>query len=234
MNYGVWGHMQFGLQAGIEPKEPVRFLGIDFDVAGAVLRPREETELLGRAAQAILADITAEPRCIDMCCGTGNLAIVLAKHREDARVWASDLTDDTVASARCNVDRHRLGERVAVLQGDLFAPMAEAALEGTIDLIVANPPYISTSRLLEGDRVHLLEHEPREAFDGGPYGITLHMRLINEAPEFLKSGGWLGFEFGLGQDRQVGALLKRSRVFGEPVWHTNRAGDRRAVFIQKI
>ena len=226
--------MQFGLQAGQGSEEPVKFLGIDLEVAGAVLCPREETELLGRAAQEILTDIAADPRCIDMCCGAGNLAVALAKHRDDASVWASDLTDGAVASARRNVDLHQLGSRVTVLQGDLFAPMAEAGLTGTIDLIVANPPYISTSRLLQGDRVHLLEHEPREAFDGGPYGIALHMRLINEAPVFLKSGGWLGFEFGLGQDRQVGALLKRSRVLGEPVWHTNEAGEKRAVFIPKL
>ncbi|HWK32980.1 MAG TPA: HemK family protein methyltransferase [Hyphomicrobium sp.] len=226
--------MQFGLQAGPEAKEPVTFLGIDFEVAGAVLRPREETELLGRAAQEILTDVAGAPLCIDMCCGSGNLAIALAKHRNDARVWASDLTDGAVATARRNVDRHELASRVAILQGDLFAPMVESGLVGMVDLIVANPPYISTSRLLEGDRAHLLEHEPREAFDGGPYGIALHMRLINEAPAFLKSGGWLGFEFGLGQDRQVAALLKRARTMGEPVWHTDEAGNRRAVFIPKL
>jgi len=226
--------MQLGLQAGPEAQEPVKFLGIDFEVAGAVLRPREETELLGRAAQEILSGVPANARCIDMCCGSGNLAVALAKHRGDARVWASDLTDGAVATARRNVERHSLGSRVTILQGDLFAPMAEAGLTGTVDLIVANPPYISTSRLLEGDRAHLLEHEPREAFDGGPYGIALHMRLINEAPAFLKSGGWLGFEFGLGQDRQVAALLKRARTMGEPVWHADGAGERRVVFIPKL
>lgn len=226
--------MQFGLQTGPEAEEPVSFLGIDFEIAGAVLRPREETELLGRAAQEILDDVAADPRCIDMCCGSGNLAIALAKHRGDARVWASDLTDGAVATARRNVERHRLCGRVTILQGDLFAPMAEAGLAGTVDLIVANPPYISTSRLLEGDRAHLLENEPREAFDGGPYGIALHMRLINEAPAFLKAGGWLGFEFGLGQDRQIAALLKRARTMGEPMWRTDEAGEKRAVFIRKL
>jgi len=226
--------MQFGLQPGPTAQDPVTFLGIDFEVTGAVLRPREETELLGRAAQEILADVAGAPRCIDMCCGSGNLAIALAKHRNDAHVWASDLTDGAVASARLNVDRHHVGARVTILQGDLFAPMAEAGLEGTVDLIVANPPYISTSRLLEGDRSHLLQHEPREAFDGGPYGIAVHMRLISEAPAFLKSGGWLGFEFGLGQDRQIAALLKRARAMGEPVWYANGAGENRAVFIPKL
>jgi release factor glutamine methyltransferase len=226
--------MPLGL--GSEPKvnESVQFLGVHLCVDGAVLRPREETELLGRAALTVLTEAATSPRCIDMCCGSGNLAVALAKHRADARIWASDLTDAAVASARNNVARYQLGDRVAVLQGDMFASLEGAGLEGAVDLIVANPPYISTSRLLEGDRVHLLAHEPREAFDGGPYGITLHMRLINEAPAFLKSGGWLGFEFGLGQDRQIGALLKRSRAIGDAVWHTNSEGERRAVFVRKL
>jgi release factor glutamine methyltransferase len=60
------------------------------------------------------------------------------------------------------------------------------------------------------------------------------MRLINEAPAFLKSGAWIGFEFGLGQDRQIGALLKRARVLGETVWHADAQGNRRAVFARKL
>lgn len=222
-------------QAGLatEPVETVRFLGVDLDVGGDVLRPRAETELLARAAQDLLSEVPGNPLCIDMCCGSGNLALALATSSPNAKVWASDLTDGTVASARHNVARLGLGGRVSVVQGDMFAALAGLGLEEAVDLIVANPPYISTRRLVDGDRAYLLEKEPREAFDGGPYGIALHSRLIVEAPAFLKAGGWLGFEFGVGQDRQVAALLKRSRVFGEPVWHRNEAGEPRVAFVQK-
>ena len=124
-------------------------------------------------------------------------------------------------------------EHVA-LQGDMFVPLKGTGLERQVDLIVCNPPYISTSRLLSGDRAHLLDGEPREAFDGGPYGITLHSRLINESVTYLKTGGWLAFEFGLGQDRQIAALLKRSRAFEAPLWQKNAQGDTRVVCARKI
>lgn len=212
-------------------KLQVRFLGIELEVRGAVLRPRMETELLGRVGQGLLDDIAAAALCVDMCCGSGNLALALAAHAADARVMACDLTADATESARHNVSRQGFEGQITVMQGDLFEPLA--GLEGRVDLIVSNPPYISTSRLLSGDRAHLLLKEPREAFDGGPYGITLHSRLIVEGAGYLKRGGWLAFEFGVGQDRQVAALIKRSRAYEEPVWHADEAGESRVVCMRR-
>ena len=90
-------------------------------------------------------------------------------------------------------------------------------------MIVCNPPYISTGRL-EGESAHLLENEPREAFDGGPYGISIQQRLVREAPAFLKPGGLLLFEFGVGQERQAQSLLTRSRVFERLDFPTDEEG----------
>jgi len=213
------------------PMPRVRFLGIELEVRGAVLRPRKETELLGRVAHRLLDDMAVAPVCVDMCCGSGNLALALATHSLDVRVMACDLTADAVESARHNVAHLGFQEQIAVVQGDLFQPLT--GLERTVDLIVSNPPYISTSRLISGDRSHLLLGEPREAFDGGPYGIALLTRLIVEGAGYLKSGGWLALEFGLGQDRQVAALLKRSRAYEEPIWHVNEAGENRVVCARK-
>jgi release factor glutamine methyltransferase len=213
------------------PNLRVQFFGIELEIRGAVLRPRKETELLGRVAQGLLRSMSVVPVCVDMCCGSGNLALALATHSEDARVIACDLTADSVETTRHNVTQLGFQERVAVMQGDLFEPLA--GLERGLDLIVSNPPYISTSRLISGDRSHLLLSEPREAFDGGPYGITLHTRLIVEGARYLKPGGWLAFEFGLGQDRQVAALFKRSRAYDEPLWHVDEAGERRVVCARK-
>jgi release factor glutamine methyltransferase len=226
--------MELSAQTEPETNNSVRFLGIDFEIHGDVLRPRQETELLGRAAQQLLDEVETAPVCIDMCCGSGNLAIALAMHRADACVWACDLSDDAIVTTRHNVLRLGLEERIVALQGDMFVPMESAGRERQVDLIVCNPPYISTSRLLSGDRAHLLDGEPREAFDGGPYGITLHSRLINESVTYLKTGGWLAFEFGLGQDRQIAALLKRSRAFKAPLWQKNAQGDTRVVCARKI
>jgi release factor glutamine methyltransferase len=224
------------LFAQIEPEtnNSVRFLGIDFQIRGDVLRPRMETELLGRVAQQLLDEIETSPVCVDMCCGSGNLAIALATHRADACVRACDLSGDAIITTLHNVLRLGLEKRVVTLKGDMFAAIEGTGLERQVDLIVCNPPYISTSRLLSGDRAHLLDGEPREAFDGGPYGVTLHIRLINESVTYLKSGGWLAFELGLGQDRQIAALLKRSRAFETPLWHKNAQGHNRVVCARKI
>lgn len=219
--------------AGDRPLRLHRFMGVELELAADVLVPREETELLGMKAVSILKDGTAAPVVIDMCCGSGNLAVGIASEVPSARVWGADLTDSTVALARRNVERLGVGARVSIRQGDLFAALADDGLEGSVDMIVCNPPYISTGRL-EGDRAHLLDSEPREAFDGGPYGISIHQRLIRDAPAFLKPGGWLLFEFGEGQDRQAAALLSRAKAYETVTFANDRDGKPRVAFVKKI
>jgi release factor glutamine methyltransferase len=204
-----------------------RFMGLELEVGPGALVPREETEILGRAALEVVPE---EARVIDMCCGCGNLACAIATQRPGGRVWATDVTDGCVELARRNVARLGLEGRVEVAQGDLFAALV--GLEGTIDAVVCNPPYISTGRLEKESRA-LLDHEPREAFDGGPYGLSIHQRVIKDAPAFLKPGGWLLFEIGLGQDRQVEILFKRSRMYEARAQRTDGAGNVRVVMAQK-
>ena len=205
------------------------FMGIELLVAPGALVPRTETELLGKTAVEALRQMKLPaPRVIDMCCGAGNLACAIAYHITGSRVWASDLTDGCVDLARSNVAHHARADRVSVHQGDLFAAFAGLELEGTIDVIVCNPPYISEKRL-EGDRAHLLELEPREAFAAGPYGLSIHMRVVKEAPRYLRPGGVLLFEVGLGQDRQVTILFERSKVYDSVGTVADAAGEGRVV-----
>lgn len=182
----------------------VPFLGIEIEAGPDALRPREETELLGRTA---LAKLEAGPsRCIDVCCGTGNLACAIAAARPDVTFVAADLTDGCIALATKNVARLGLGDRVTVVQGDLF----EHVPPGAYDLITCNPPYISTSKLETRED---LKDEPREAFDGGPYGVTIHQRAAREAMPLLRAGGWIVFEFGLGQERQLELVIDRTKGY---------------------
>jgi release factor glutamine methyltransferase len=182
-------------------------MGIELEAGGGVLAPRAETELLCRRALMLIAE-APEPLVIDIGCGAGNLALAIAALHPGARVVATDITEAATATARRNAARLGLAPRVTVVQGDMFAPLEGFSLEGRVDLVVCNPPYISTGRL-DGDSRHLLEREPREAFDGGPYGIAIHQRLVGAAQSFLRPGGWLAFEFGEGQDRQALRLLQR-------------------------
>jgi release factor glutamine methyltransferase len=210
------------------------FMGIEMLSDAGALVPRQETEILARGAEKRLRGLAAdgELRIIDMCCGAGNLACYLAKTFPRARVWSSDLTDGCVGLARRNVEFLGLSERVSVHQGDLFAGLVGLGLEGTIHGLVCNPPYISTGRL-DKDRAELLEHEPVEAFDGGPYGLTIHQRVIKEGLPFLRPGGLLAFEFGLGQDRQIELLFRRARQYDGVVFDSDAEGHPRAAFTRK-
>jgi release factor glutamine methyltransferase len=208
-----------------------RFMDIDLAIAPGALVPRAETELLGQTALQILQARGDHQRAIDMCCGSGNLACGVAAAIDDVQIWASDLTDETVQLAARNVARLVLSSRVQVHQGDLFAALADRGLEGTIDVIICNPPYISTARLA-GDRAYLLEHEPREAFDGGPYGLSIHQRVMKEGLPFLKPDGWLLFEIGLGQEKQLEQLFRRSKAY-HPVQFVNAADVPRVVLAQR-
>lgn len=191
-----------------------KFLSISLLAGPGVLAPRPETELLGQVGLQLIAD-QKTPLVVDMCCGSGNLGLAIAHERPDARVFLSDLTAETVGLARRNAEHLGLAGRVSVGQGDLFAGVAPLLAGAKADLVVCNPPYISTGKLA-GEAAHLLEKEPREAFDGGAYGISIHQRLIADAPIFLRPGGFLAFEFGLGQDRQVALLIRRDGRY-EPV-----------------
>ena len=205
----------------------MRFMDVELLVARGALVPREETEVLGYAALEALREHPA-PRIIDMCCGAGNLACALARHLPSARTWASDLTDTCVALAQRNVLHARVAGRVTVAQGDLFAALAGLQLERSIDAVVCNPPYISQAKLA-GERAFLLEHEPREAFDGGPYGLSIHQRVMREALPFLRPSGMLLFEIGVGQERQVRLLLERTRAYDDIQSICDAAGDVRVV-----
>jgi HemK-like putative methylase len=205
----------------------VTFLGVEIETGPGVLVPRGETELLGRTALDKLR--ATGGTLIDVCCGTGNLACAIAIAAPDTRAWALDLTDTCVALARANVARLDLGDRVTVLQGDLYAPLAGDGL-GEIDVIACNPPYISTGKLETRDD---LAGEPREAFDGGPYGITIHQRVAREAVPLLRPGGWLVFEFGAGQERQLDALLRRTKAYDLIELISDDAGTPRVIAARK-
>ena len=210
-----------------------RFMNVLLELAPDVLVPRQETELLGQSAIAILRDRAPGSKVIDMCCGSGNLALAIAAEIPSARVWGVDVTESSVALARSNAERLDAQDRVTIRRGDLFGALDGDELVGAVDMVVCNPPYISTARL-DGESAHLLHAEPREAFDGGPYGISIHQRLIRDAVDFLKPGGWLLFEFGLGQDRQVAALTARTKAY-EPVTFTkDEVGMPRVAILCKL
>jgi release factor glutamine methyltransferase len=188
------------------------FMGLELLAGPEALVPRKETELLGFRAVDLLRRTVAERGSavvMDVCTGSGNLAVALAHHESDCTVTGGDLSPEAVGLARRNAEWTGLTERVSFVQGDLFAPFETAGLRGAADLIVCNPPYISTSKAA-GMPTEIAEFEPRLAFDGGAFGISILFRLVAGAPQFLKPGSWLCFEVGAGQGGPMATRLERA------------------------
>lgn len=208
-----------------------RFLDLELWTSPQALIPRKETELLGRAALQILDTVLERKnhvRVIDVCTGAGNLAIACASHKSTVRVYAADLSSDAVALAKKNVLFHNLQDFVEVKEGNLLDPFEHDGFYNSIDLITCNPPYISSAKV-ETMHSEISHYEPRLAFDGGPFGIKILNKLIQQAPQYLKKGGWLAFEVGLGQGPSMLKVIDKCGKYSDvqPVSDTN--GDIRAI-----
>lgn len=208
-----------------------RFMNVELHASAEALIPRLETELLGFAALQQLHEIVRDQgvaRVIDVCTGSGNLAVALAYHEPLAQAWGTDLSAEAVALAQRNAMEHKLSDRVKFLAGDLLEPFDQPAFFGTIDLLVCNPPYISSAKVdtLPGE---IILHEPRLAFDGGPLGIRILQRLITSAPRFLRENGWLAFEVGLGQGRGMRRRIEQHGNYHDIHEIADKNGEVRAL-----
>ncbi len=207
----------------------VEFMGLELLFEPSVCLVRRETEILARRALELLSvSSQGQPTqtMVDVGCGSGNLSCGIAQGIPGLRVHAIDILPACVELTRRNLHRCGLADRGKVAQGDLFGPLEGLALENSVDMVVCNPPYISSPRL-ESDRSHLVAHEPREALDGGPYGFAVHQRLIKQAPTYLRPGGWLLFEFGAGQRRQIQSLFSRTKAFDQVEFASDADGIER-------
>ncbi len=176
------------------------FLGRDFHVDERVLIPRPETELLAERAIDALR-IVACPVALDLCCGSGCLAVSLALGNPRAKVHAADLSEGALAVTKLNAER--LQAKVTLHQGDLFDALPDGL---RFDVIVSNPPYIPAEdcRALQEEVLR----EPMMALDGGADGYDFYRRIAAEAPTWLKPGGTLLMEVGFAQAERVMALCR--------------------------
>jgi release factor glutamine methyltransferase len=176
-----------------------QFLDLVLGVAPGVFVPRPETEVLvERALEAL--EGTAAPAVVDVGTGTGAIALAVKRRRPDARVVATDVSDDAVAVALANASRHVLD--VEVLRGDLLAPVP-ADLRGRLDLVVSNPPYVTRDEY--EDLPPEVRAEPFVALVGG---TDVHRRLAAGAPSWLRAGGRLVMEIGAAQGSEVREALE--------------------------
>lgn len=167
------------------------FYGLDFKVNPAVLIPRPETELL---VEKTLELARTNPITViaDIGTGCGNIAVSLALNLPQAKIYATDISEDAIKVARHNAEKHGALDRIRFLKGDSLEPLPEPC-----DIIVANLPYVRESELPE------LRFEPEIALNGGEDGFTLFKKLVTQMRNKLKSGGHLLLEIGLGQSQEV-------------------------------
>ncbi len=177
------------------------FYNRPFKVDPRVLIPRPETELLVEAALHALPK-DAPARALDLCTGSGCIAVSLAAERPQAEVLAVDVSADACALARENAEALGVGARVQVLEGDLYAPLPP---DLRFQLVVSNPPYVGSGEIagLSAE----VRREPRLALDGGPDGLALVRRVVSGARRVLEPGGLLALEIGETQGPQLLALL---------------------------
>ncbi|MCL1878549.1 MAG: peptide chain release factor N(5)-glutamine methyltransferase [Defluviitaleaceae bacterium] len=173
------------------------FFGLEFFTDPRALIPRPETELLVEAAlefaKKIQSDGVAAPRILDVCTGSGCIALALAHTLGDcAEITAIDISLDALALARENAEKLNLSDRVNFLHSDLLDKIPQSE---KFDLIVSNPPYIASSEIPALDP-SVRDYEPHLALNGGADGLDLYRRLIAQSKKALHKGGALFLEIG--------------------------------------
>ena len=174
------------------------FYGLDFYVNPHVLIPRPESELLVEMALS-LAQNHRVTTIADIGTGCGAIAINLALHSSQTKIYATDISASALKVALINCKKHGVVNRICLLQGDMLDPLPEP-----VDLIVANLPYVKKAELL---RTSQAESEPLLALNGGPDGLQKIHRLCQQVENKLHPAGYLLLEIGQGQGRAVTTLL---------------------------
>ena len=193
----------------------VAFRHVVLKVVPGVLIPRPETEALVDAVLSAVDAAIAEKgsaMVVDLCTGSGCVALAVASERPAARVTATDLSPLAVTVAAENAARLGMSDRIDVREGDLFAPLDEA-MRARIDVIVANPPYVPSADLADLP-FEVAGFEPHLALDGGPDGLAVFRRIAMEARRWLVPGGFLGVEL---DERRVRTAAEEALEWYEDV-----------------
>ena len=208
------------------------FCGLDLVVKTGVLIPRSESELLVEEAIALLGS-HPQPIILDVGTGSGCLAISVALALPLARVIAVDRSLGALHIARMNAQRYHVNTKILWLAGDVLAPLLSSSLAGKVTAIIANLPYISHT---EWERLSpdVKDFEPCLALDGGPDGLDVYRRLLQEAPGVLAPEGVVLMEVGLGQAACLCQEISDSNRFEVTKVQSDSQGIPRMVCLQSV
>lgn len=219
-------------------REPLQYLlgtqefcGREFCVTPSVLIPRPESALLVDEAVRRCAH-NPSAMVVDVGTGSGCLAVSVALALPRARVWAIDTSPDALAVARANMAQYKVDSRIESFLGDLLEPLGNEAWAYQPDVILSNPPYIADLELL-ALQPEVRNFEPRIALAGGCDGMDVHRRLLQQAPAYLRPGGVLLMEVGIGQAAAVCRQAEASGWFRTASVLQDQAGIDRVVCFEK-
>ena len=199
------------------------FWSLDFTLAPDTLVPRPDTETLVEAALAAFPDRDAPLRVLDLGTGSGAILAAILSERPNAFGVGVDLSEGAARQARANLVSFGLGARAVIIVGRWGE-----ALQGRLDLVVSNPPYI-TSADIDGLETEVREHDPRLALDGGTDGLEAYRAIASALPDLLNPGGITILELGAGQEADVAALLMANGLPPDGPARPDLAGIARAI-----
>ena len=190
------------------------FYSLELEINSNCMIPRPETELLVQRAIEFLRTRSGIQYICDLCTGSGCIAIAIAKNFPDSRVTATDISAAALEVTARNVEKHQLKEQIKLLCGDLFEPIIQQLDVSQFDLIVCNPPYVSTSEYEKLDK-NVKDYEPKPALLAGVDGLDVYRKMIEKMYEFLKPCAELMLEIGYAQGPSVKELLEQTGAFSE-------------------
>ena len=188
------------------------FMGYPFFVDERVLIPRMDTEVLVDAVAEYIKNNKGVQRVLDLCTGSGVIAISLAKMIPSLKLTAIDIDTNALDVAIENSIRHKVESKVKFMHSDLFEEIAYGFGQKKFDIIVSNPPYIRSGVLPTLQR-EIFDYEPMLALDGGPDGLDYYREIIEKAPDNLVRGGALFLEIGYDQADEVSDLIRATNMY---------------------
>ena len=202
------------------------FMKLNFFVNENVLIPRQDTEILVEEVIKIAKKIRAK-KILDLCTGSGAIAVSLAKYLPESEITAIDISHKAIQMAKRNAIFHKIENRITFLESNLFENLPDQKY----DIIVSNPPYVKRDIIKKLDKQ--VQKEPYIALDGGYDGLDFYRKIIKQAYEFLKFNGYLCLEIGFDQKEEVTELIKNEGQYSK-VYCKKDLCDNDRVIITKV
>lgn len=198
------------------------FMKMDFYVNKQVLIPRPDTEVLVEEVIQIAKKINAK-KILDLCTGSGAIAVSLAKYIENSQIIAVDISQEALNIAKLNAKKHQVDKQITFIQSDLFDDLPKEKY----DMIVSNPPYIKKEMIKTLDEE--VQKEPHIALDGGYDGLDFYRKIIHQSYEFLKYKGFLCLEIGYDQKIDVIELIEQEEKYIDTYGKKDLYGNDRVI-----